>query len=611
MGRYVMKIKTFITVCLLGVAGIGFQGFVFAAMAPKTSPAPQFKIHKPAASPAKTHNIGKPTVKPLVKPQHIRLLPDLIVEKIWLNRGYIAFGLRNTGKGAIPDGEYQKGRLAVTCGGKTQTYAFTRHLNGNPPVDVKGTLKKPGESLSFTTGIKPAAGLKTSLVSVTVFADNTRQVHEQNERNNTKTVRLSVPHLRVAAKTGGKTALKPATQHAAPPCTWYLTGIDHGRHLLRPGGYFDFDTGLRVAARTNVHARLEGVRGRSLRTARLVPAKVRLPQLQVLKSIKVLSPNGGESWEKGEGYGVRWQSSGIRGNVKIMLKWGTSRGGWFRVTKSTPNTGSYFYKIPRREIGQEGNQFKIYVMTPDGSVKDESDGFFSITKKNVIHLHAPVFRFSFPKEGDTLQRGEQYSLNWRQIRDTSEDVSYVKILLQNRKKGQEFWITQGTPNKGFFRFTMPVMAEDGFYLFLIMPLNESFVNQSPEIIIGAGPDVSCEIRNAALVKHHESTFINYETIEFEIWIMYKGSGILSHVPVVYRLIEEDTNRVILQKEAGFGDVYPDRYYAGKIEIFENKFKGFDPSNIMIEVQVDPQNILHEVEIFRENNICRRDILAKH
>jgi len=153
--------------------------------------------------------------------------------------------------------------------------------------------------------------------------DNTRQVHEQNERNNTKTVRLSVPPLRVAAKTGGKTALKTSTQHSAPmhmvssmprvsiekiylhhgtlhvrlrnggkttltraqlrsvklhlsmgskARTWYLTGIDHGRHLLRPGGYFDFDTGIRVTARTNVHARLEGVRGHSWRSARLAPA---------------------------------------------------------------------------------------------------------------------------------------------------------------------------------------------------------------------------------------------------------------------------------------------------------------------------------------------------
>lgn len=335
-----------------------------------------------------------------------------------------------------------------------------------------------------------------------------------------------------------------------------------------------------------------------------VPAKVRLPQLQVLKSIKVLSPNGGESWEKGEGYGVRWQSSGIRGNVKIMLKWGTSRGGWFTVTKSTPNTGSYFYKIPGTEIGQEGNQFKIYVMTPDGSVKDESDGFFSITKNNVIHLHAPVFSFSFPKEGDVLQRGEQYSLTWRQIRDTSEDVSYVKILLKNRKTGQEFWITQGTPNKGFFRFTMPVIAENGFYHFLIMPLNESFINQSPEFKIGSF-DLICEIRNLEIYRDRSGTFIDATFIDFEIWIISKGSGIFSMVPVVYRLIDKKTNRVILQKEAGFGDVYPNRYYSSlKMRIPANNLDLF---NTILEAEVDPKNILHEDKEFRGNNIVRKKL----
>jgi len=347
-----------------------------------------------------------------------------------------------------------------------------------------------------------------------------------------------------------------------------------------------------------------------------VKIKAKVPKAQVLKkikgTIKVVYPNGGEHWKKGEGYTIRWQSSEIRGNVRIMLKWGTSHGGWFTVTKSTPNTGSYFYKIPRREIGQEGDQFKIYVMTPDGSVKDESDGFFSINREAPIHIRPPIFGFSFPKEGDVLKRGKKYTLTWRQIRETSEDVSYVKILLKNRETGQESWITQGTPNRGFFRFTVPVTAKDGVYIFSIMPLNKSFVNQSPEIKIGAGKDVSCEIRNAVLVKHREGIFLTWETIEFEIWIMYKGSGILSHVPVIYRLIEEGTNRVIFQNDrVAFDNVYPDRYYSGKIKIHSSKFIGFDPSNIMIEVQVDPRNILHEVEIFRENNICRRDILAKH
>ena len=96
-------------------------------------------------------------------------------------------------------------------------------------------------------------------------------------------------------------------------------------------------------------------------------------------SIKVLYPNGGEIWEKGKKYTIRWEGKGLSGNVKIMLKWGTGSGGWFTVTESAVNSGSYNYTVPKTGIGQEGGQFKIYVMTRDESIKDASDREFTIT----------------------------------------------------------------------------------------------------------------------------------------------------------------------------------------------------------------------------------------
>ncbi|GEM_PF-2936850 len=319
-----MKSKCFIATLLAGAAILGFCN---------TGAGAQFSVHKKplhAAGPA-THSkagVKAPSSKPpQFRPEKpIRLLPDLVVERIWLNRGYIAFSVKNAGKGAIPDRQHQNGRVNVTYGGKTQTCAFTRKINGNAPVDPKGILKSAGRAVTYTTGIKPGSSART--ISVTVFVDNTRQVLEQNERNNTKTVRLAVPCLRVAAQQRGQQARKAgggqsALQHPAAlnavSCkpllsiarvhlqhgtvhvrlknrgktnltstqlrsvrlhlstgakagTWFLGGIGHGRQLLRPGGHFDFDTGIRVTARTDVRASLTGVRGRSLRTARLAPA---------------------------------------------------------------------------------------------------------------------------------------------------------------------------------------------------------------------------------------------------------------------------------------------------------------------------------------------------
>lgn len=349
--------------------------------------------------------------------------------------------------------------------------------------------------------------------------------------------------------------------------------------------------------------------------------KLEQKKLFVKPSISILYPNGGEKWEKGKSYTIHWKSIGISGNVKINLKWGTSSGGWFNVTNSTPNTGTYLYNIPRTGIGQAGNQFKIYVMTPDESVKDKSDGFFSIIRKGIIHLHPPIFRFSFPKKGDVLQRGKQYTLSWRQIRETSDNVNSIKIALFNLRTRQQFWITQGTQNKGFYGFTMPVNAPNGDYIFRIMPLNESFTNQSPEFKIGSF-DLICEIRNFARVFTYKDYVLAREEkyyVEFEIWIMNKGTGIFSMVPVVWRVIDKITNRVIIQKEAGFSNVYPNRYYSAKIKenfyvsrsvfpvgkVRDRKF--FDTSRAIIEVEVDPKNILHESKEFRKNNMVRREV----
>jgi CHAT domain len=94
--------------------------------------------------------------------------------------------------------------------------------------------------------------------------------------------------------------------------------------------------------------------------------------------IRVLYPNGGETWQGGKDYTIRWQSQGISGNVKIMLKGaGSGSGGWYTVASSTPNDGSYLYHVPDN-LGWE--KYKIHVMTLDGSVEDESDGEFTILR---------------------------------------------------------------------------------------------------------------------------------------------------------------------------------------------------------------------------------------
>ena len=162
--------------------------------------AAQFSTKKnllPFVQPALHTKAGIKT-PPHSQPRHlhpkkpIKRLPDLVVEKIWLNRGYISFSLKNGGKGAIPNKEHKNGKVTVAYGGKTQTYAFTGKSGGNAPVDPSGTLKSPGHTITYTTGIKIKSAKLARNISVRVYVDSTKKIQEQNEGNNTKTVSLHV-----------------------------------------------------------------------------------------------------------------------------------------------------------------------------------------------------------------------------------------------------------------------------------------------------------------------------------------------------------------------------------------------------------------------------------
>ncbi len=172
-------------------------------------------------------------------------------------------------------------------------------------------------------------------------------------------------------------------------------------------------------------------------------------RILAVKTIKVQYPNGGEIWEKGKPYTIRWQSQGIGSYVKIKLKWGTGSGGWFTVTNKTPNSGIYRFTIPATGMGQSGSQFWIYVLTLDESVKDMSDKAFTIREAGqVIRPVASKAKVKFTKvarldkldsssklqiqrierlaEGKTLQ-SEKIIQSWKNLNKKLLDK---KILIQ-------------------------------------------------------------------------------------------------------------------------------------------------------------------------------------
>jgi len=347
-------------------------------------------------------------------------------------------------------------------------------------------------------------------------------------------------------------------------------------------------------------------------------------------TITVISPNGGEVWEKGKQYRIRWTSSGVQGNVKIRLKWGTGSGGWYTVSGNTKNTGSYTYKVTAVGVGHSGNQFRLYVMTLNGKVTDTSNGPFTIEEKSgAVHLSLPVIKFTTPKSFDDHKtkeiwgRRQSYTIRWKQVRKTDADLSYIKILLLNRKTGRSFWVTEGTRNRKSFTYQVPGNVPDGLYILQIMPKNEEFKNQSPEFYIGPenadAIDLVCEIRNVRVgwkAKNYLVAGSRSDYIEFEIWVMNRGTKNLSMVPIAWCILNEPDNVVILQKEAGFSNVYPNRYYRTKLKYtyktlnatpFWHHTRGWGPGPFMIEAEADPKHKLPEMEMVRGNNKAQKKI----
>jgi hypothetical protein len=91
--------------------------------------------------------------------------------------------------------------------------------------------------------------------------------------------------------------------------------------------------------------------------------------------IILLSPNGGEIWEKGKTYTINWQNLGFSGNVNINL---------IRTFTNTPlatdieNTGSYIWTIPESFASADDCRIRVS-WVDDNNLNDVSDEVFTIT----------------------------------------------------------------------------------------------------------------------------------------------------------------------------------------------------------------------------------------
>ena len=156
-------------------------------------------------------------------------------------------------------------------------------------------------------------------------------------------------------------------------------------------------------------------------------------------SIIVVSPDGGESWQRGTSYNIAWNSfGGVGSDVSIELYKDGSLN--LKIINSTSNNGSYIWNIPSHQTIGSDYTIKI-ASTTMPSYYDFSNNNFSITG-------LPHITVTSPDGGESWQRGTSYNITWNSFGYVGPEVRIdlykdgsrnLKIISTTSNDGSYIW----------------------------------------------------------------------------------------------------------------------------------------------------------------------------
>jgi len=160
---------------------------------------------------------------------------------------------------------------------------------------------------------------------------------------------------------------------------------------------------------------------------------------QAIKLIKVVSPNGAESWQAGTTQNITWTSTGI---TSVKIEYTTNNGvEWKSITAGTPSNGLYVWNaVP----ATPSTNCKIRITdVADVSVNDLSDAVFSI-------LPEPAIVVITPNGGEVFQAGSVKQITW-------SSVSIANVKIEYTVNGGADWklIVADTISSGVYNWTVP------------------------------------------------------------------------------------------------------------------------------------------------------------
>lgn len=127
-------------------------------------------------------------------------------------------------------------------------------------------------------------------------------------------------------------------------------------------------------------------------------------------SLRVLVPNGGETYRVGETVPVRWSASGIETPVEVSFS-SDAGATWTTIARPQANAGTVNWSV----MGAPSDRYRIRVMT--GNIIDVSDSLFTVLAKDV-----PTIDLVAPNGGERLAVGSIAEIRWS-ARNLGGDVA--------------------------------------------------------------------------------------------------------------------------------------------------------------------------------------------
>ncbi len=200
------------------------------------------------------------------------------------------------------------------------------------------------------------------------------------------------------------------------------------------------------------------------------PATTKAPSSK--KLIRLLSPNGSESYQSGSDVQIRWSARGVTSNLSIHLSQDNRIIGTI-AQNIKPGTNRHLWRVSPK-IGSRqlvNGNYKILVMTQDRTVRDDSDNTFSIVvsqttpsggepsdppedqNQSSTVSNEPLFiNVTNPVQNSGWCPNTPYTINWD---SNLPSTTNVKIdLVYRDETGYVTYrnIVSSTPNDGVYQF---------------------------------------------------------------------------------------------------------------------------------------------------------------